>query len=76
MAFDSSTIRPAIGNLPEINQLEDRVAFVEEHVTAPTQVSLDSKPDSGEVDLILVLTQAAYDLVLVKDARTMYVVVG
>lgn len=76
MAFDSSTIRPAIGNLPEINQLEDRVAFVEEHVTAPTQIALDGKPDSVEIDLIKVLTQAAFDAIVSKDARTMYLVVG
>ena len=75
MAFDSSAIRPAIGDLPEINQLEDRVAVLEETVTVPVQSELDNKPDAFEIDLIVVLTQAAYDL-LSPDDRTMYVVVG
>lgn len=76
MAFDSSTIRPAVGDLPEINALEDRVAAVEEGITAPVQSALDAKPDSSSIDFILVLTQSEYDAIAVPDSRTMYVVVS
>lgn len=74
MAFDSTTIRPAIGDLPEINELEDRVAFVEENITLPTLAALASKPDSTSVDFIVVLSQSEYDALGVYDGRTLYVV--
>lgn len=35
-----------------------------------------SKVDSADVDTITVLTQAAYNAIVTKDARTLYVVVG
>lgn len=75
MAFDSSVIRPAIGDLPEIEDLEDRVAALEEGVTPALQAALDSKPDSSVIDFIVVLTQSEYDA-LTPDSRTMYVVVS
>jgi hypothetical protein len=74
MAFDSSTIRPAIGDLPEINDLEDRVAAVEEGITAPVAAALDAKPDSTTIDTIVVLTQSEYDALDTPDDRTLYVV--
>lgn len=76
MAFDSTLIRPDIGDLPEINDLEDRVAFVEENATPALQALLDDKVSSSDVDFIVVLTQAAYDAIALKDDRTLYVVVG
>lgn len=75
MSFDSRIIRPAIGDLPEITDLEDRVADLEEGIPGPVQAALDSKPDSATIDFITVLTQAAYDA-LTPDSRTLYVVVG
>jgi hypothetical protein len=74
MAFDSTTIRPAIGDLPEINDLEDRVAAVEEGITPVVQAALDSKPDAAAVDFIVVLTQSEYDAIGTPDSRTLYVV--
>lgn len=74
MAFDSTTIRPGIGDLPEINDLEDRVAFVEENITSPTLAALASKPDSSSIDLIVVVTQSEYDAIESPDSRTLYVV--
>lgn len=74
MAFDSTTIRPAIGDLPEIVELEDRVAAVEENITAPTLAALDAKPDSATIDTIVVLTQSEYDALDTPDSRTLYVV--
>lgn len=76
MAFDSTTIRPAIGNLPEINELEDRVAALEESLTPSMQAALDAKPDSATIDNITVLTQGEYDAIEAPDSRTFYVVVG
>jgi hypothetical protein len=73
MAFDSTTIRPAIGDLPEINDLEDRVAVVEENINTPTLAALASKPDSSFIDFIVVLSQSEYDA-LTPDGRTLYVV--
>lgn len=73
MAFDSTTIRPAIGDLPEINELEDRVAFVEENITGPTLAALASKVDSSYIDFIVVLSQSEYNA-LTPDSRTLYVV--
>lgn len=75
MAFDSTTIRPAIGDLPEINELEDRVATLEEGLTLPMQAALDGKVDSTTVDTIVALTQSEYDA-LTPDSRTLYVVVS
>lgn len=40
------------------------------------QTALDGKPDSADVDTIDVLTQAEYDAIATKNARTLYVVVG
>ena len=37
---------------------------------------LDNKPSSADVDEIDVLTQAAYDAIGTKNARTLYVIVG
>lgn len=71
MAFDSSAIRPAVGNLPEIDDLEDRAALLESQITG-----LDSRPVSATIDFIEVLTQAAYDAIVSPDSRTLYVVVG
>jgi hypothetical protein len=79
MAFDSTVIRPDIGDLPEFTQLEDRVAFVEENVTPAIQAVLDGKISSSDIDQVVVLTQAAYDSLLgtlSADSRTLYVVVG
>jgi len=76
MAFDSTTIRPAIGDLPEFNQLEDRVAFVEENITLPVLASLASKVDSTTIDFIVSLSQSEYDAIVSPDSRTLYVVVG
>jgi hypothetical protein len=73
MALDSTLIRPAVGDLPEINALEDRVAYVEENITTPTLSALASKPDSTTIDFIVVLTQGEYDA-LTPDGRTLYVV--
>jgi hypothetical protein len=76
MAFDSSTIRPAIGDLPEINDLEDRVAYVEENITLPVLASLASKVDSTTIDYIVSLSQSEYNAIVTPDSRTLYVVVG
>jgi hypothetical protein len=76
MAFDSTTIRPAIGDLPEINQLEDRVADLEEQVTTPVQSALDEKPSSSTIDEIVTLTQSEYDALADPDSRTLYIVVA
>ncbi len=76
MAFDSTTIRPAIGDLLEINELEDRVAALEEGIPSPVQAALNSKPDSSTIDFIVVLTQSEYNAIVSPDSRTMYVVVG
>lgn len=76
MAFDSSTIRPAIGDLPEINELEDRVAYVEENITLPVLASLASKVDSTTIDYIVSLSQSEYDAIVTPDSRTLYVVVS
>lgn len=76
MAFDSTAIRPAVGDLPEINELEDRVANLEENVTAPVLAALAAKPDSADIDTILVITQNDYDALVVPDVRTLYVVVN
>lgn len=74
MAFDSTAIRPGIGDLPEINDLEDRVANVEENITAPVLSALASKPDSSTIDFIVALNQAEYDAIDTPDGRTLYVV--
>ena len=71
MAFDSSAIRPAIGNLPEIDDLEDRATALEGLITG-----LDTRPVSSTIDFIEVLTQAAYDAIVSPDSRTLYIVVG
>lgn len=76
MAFDSTVIRPAIGDLPEINDLEDRVAFVEENVTAPVQAAIDPMVASTTVDFIVTLSQSEYDALDTPDARTLYVVIA
>jgi hypothetical protein len=76
MAFDSTAIRPAVADLPEITQLEDRVAAIEEGVPGPIQAALDAKPDSAGVDTILVITQSEYDALETPDGRTLYVVVA
>lgn len=75
MAFDSTAIRPGIGDLPEITALEDRVADLEEQVPSPVQAALDEKPSSVDIDTILTLTQAEYDAIAEPDARTLYIVV-
>lgn len=74
MAFDAIIIRPAIGDLQEINDIEDRIAVLEEQVTAPVQAALDLKPDATTIDTIVTLTQAEYDA-LTPDDRTLYIVV-
>lgn len=74
MAFDSSTIRPAIGDLPEINELEDRVAFVEENITSPVLAAIAPMVASSTLDFIVTLTQSEYDAILTPDSRTLYVV--
>lgn len=74
MAFDSTTIKPSIGDLPEINDLEDRVANVEENITPPVLASLASKVDSTTIDFIVALNQAEYDAIDTPDSRTLYVV--
>lgn len=74
MAFDSTAIKPSIGDLPEINELEDRVATVEENITPPTLAALASKVDSSTIDFIVSLTQEAYDALDTPDGRTLYVV--
>lgn len=79
MAFDSTVIRPDIGDLPEITDLEDRIAFVEENVTPAQLAVLDGKVSSADIDQMVVVTQATYDALLgtlSADSRTMYVVVG
>jgi hypothetical protein len=76
MAFDSTTIRPAIGDLPEIDALEDRVADLEENITAPVLAALASKPDSTTIDYIVALSQSEYDALVPPDGRTLYVVVS
>lgn len=76
MAFDSTAIRPRIGDLPEIDDLEDRVSAIEQGIPAPLQAALDGKPDSLTIDNIEVVTQAAYDALSPPDTRTLYVVVG
>jgi len=79
MAFDSTVIRPDLGDLPEITALEDRVAFVEENVTPALQAVLDGKVSSSDIDQMVVVTQATYDALIATfsaDSRTMYVVVG
>lgn len=76
MAFDSSAIRPRIGDLPEIDDLEDRVSDLENNIPAGIQSALDAKPDSADVDFISVVSQAAYDALSPPDTRTLYVVVA
>lgn len=75
MAFDSSAIRPRIGDLPEIDDLEDRVSDLENGVSAPIQAALDAKVESTSVDYIVTLTSAAYAALSPPDSRTLYVVV-
>jgi hypothetical protein len=74
MSFDSTVIRPPLGDLLEFTQLEDRVADLEEQVPGPVQDELDQKPDSASIDTIVTLTQAEYDA-LTPDSRTLYIVV-
>lgn len=76
MAFDSSAIRPRIGDLPEIDELEDRVDFLENNISPGIQSALDAKPDSQDIDNIVKLTQAAYDDLDPVDSRTLYLIVG
>jgi hypothetical protein len=79
MAFDSTVIRPDIGDLPEITDLEDRIAFVEENVTPAQLAVLDGKVSSSDIDQMVVVTQETYDALIATfsaDSRTMYVVVG
>ncbi len=75
MSFDSTVIRPAIGDLLEIQQLEDRVADLEEQIPDPVQAALDSKPDASTIDFIVTLTQSEYDALAEPDSRTLYIVV-
>lgn len=76
MAFDAIIIRPRIGDLPEIDDLEDRVAELEEQVPAPVQAELDEKPSSSSIDFIVTLTQEEYDAISEPDDRTLYIVVA
>lgn len=76
MAFDSGAIRPRIGDLPEIDDLEDRVDFLENNTPPGIQAELDSRPESSDIDFILVMTQAAYDELTPPDSRTLYLIVG
>lgn len=76
MSFDSSVIRPRIGDLPEIDAIEDRVSDLEQNIPAGIQAALDAKPNSADVDTITVLSQAAYSALSPPDGRTLYVIVG